>query len=175
MQSGGGGGSTSGCPAVPGEVLLAGDFVSSSSFYGEVAPISTCTTCAAGTAKYYPDSGDPNIVASEQKAIGASGNGPANCANLCVCSADGTCYTRSTQNVNVVLYPYCDGASCAVYVMIVTQDDSAGLQPSNGGPVVTGSAQVDPTTLDYKPVTDPSYPQVTYASCNGCPNGPTSC
>ncbi|CAD5232905.1 unnamed protein product [Bursaphelenchus xylophilus] len=172
---GGGGGSTAqNCPAIAGEVLLAGDFESQSSFYGAVSPVGTCATCAAGQGRYYPDSGIATPEAQDEKAIGGTGNAPTNCANLCVCNAQGTCYVRSDNNVNVALYPYCNAGVCQVYAVIVNQNPGAGLVPTTGGAVISGDNQVD-ANLDPLPVTSGAYPTVTYASCNGCPNGPTTC
>uniref|UniRef100_A0AC35G7Y8 Uncharacterized protein n=1 Tax=Panagrolaimus sp. PS1159 TaxID=55785 RepID=A0AC35G7Y8_9BILA len=46
---------------------------------------------------------------------------------------------------------------------------SAGLIPVGGGTGFPYGNQIDPITLDAKPVTDPSYPQISRVGCNGCP------
>uniref|UniRef100_A0A1I7SA18 Secreted protein n=1 Tax=Bursaphelenchus xylophilus TaxID=6326 RepID=A0A1I7SA18_BURXY len=68
----------------------------------------------------------------------------------------------------------CCAGVCQVYAVIVNQNPGAGLVPTTGGAVISGDNQVD-ANLDPLPVTSGAYPTVTYASCNGCPNGPTTC
>ncbi|KAI6199790.1 hypothetical protein M3Y96_00664400 [Aphelenchoides besseyi] len=150
------------CQAMAGDALLAGDFTVSSTLWGAVSPVASCTNCAASaTANYYPDSGIVVPAASDEKAIGG-----VTCTNLCVCSPDGTCYTRTDQNVNVVLYPYCNAGTCNVYAVVVAQDDTQGI--SDGTTTITAAQQINPATLDRLPITSGQYPEVSYASCSGC-------
>ncbi|KAI6189904.1 hypothetical protein M3Y97_00058800 [Aphelenchoides bicaudatus] len=148
--------------------LLAGSFTVASTFFGAVSPVGQCNSCKAGQASYYPDSGRATPMAEDQKAIGGL-----TCANLCVCSADGTCYTRTDNNVNVVLYPFCDGGSCSVYAVVIAQNDNSGLRGTDGS-TVTAASQIDPVTVNRLPVTSGRYPKITLASCNGC-SSPTTC
>ncbi|KAI6213561.1 hypothetical protein M3Y94_00164400 [Aphelenchoides besseyi] len=145
-----------------GDALLAGDFTVSSTLWGAVSPVASCNNCAASTtANYYPDSTIDVPAASDERAIGG-----VTCDNLCVCSPDGTCYTRTDPNVNVVLYPFCNAGACSVYAVVVAQDDTQGI--SDGTTTVTAAQQINPTTLDRLPITSGQYPEVSYASCNGC-------
>ncbi|KAI6186596.1 hypothetical protein M3Y98_00150000 [Aphelenchoides besseyi] len=176
------------CQAMAGDALLAGDFTVSSTLWGAVSPVASCTNCAASaTANYYPVTKTVNIQIvirtpvllfqlpgnftheyqleindlSDEKAIGG-----VTCTNLCVCSPDGTCYTRTDQNVNVVLYPYCNAGTCNVYAVVVAQDDTQGI--SDGTTTITAAQQINPATLDRLPITSGQYPEVSYASCSGC-------
>ncbi|KAI1719538.1 hypothetical protein Ddc_08752 [Ditylenchus destructor] len=145
------------CAAKQGEVPIYEDssFVIASSFYGQVPSSSTCATCSTGQALYYPDSTEVVPRAASAKAIGGL-----NCANLCLCQADGTCF---------FLYPFCNGADCAVYAIVVGGSDTDGIVTTDGATTVTAASQVNPTTLDMFPVTQDSlYPRITSVSCNGC-------
>ncbi|KAK0401477.1 hypothetical protein QR680_015808 [Steinernema hermaphroditum] len=78
-----------------------------SSLYGKVSPLpSNCPTCSAGSQNVYPNSNDANIVASEQKAIGAF-----TCSNMCICATDGVCYMIKTPTTSAAFYPFCTGYS----------------------------------------------------------------
>ncbi|KAI6242000.1 hypothetical protein M3Y99_00276700 [Aphelenchoides fujianensis] len=150
------------CQEMTGSALLAGDFTVDSTLWGDVQPTDSCSTCAASpTANYYPDSGIDVPAAMNEKAIGG-----VTCMNLCVCSPDGTCFTRTTDNVNVVLYPFCNAGTCAVYAVVVAQDDTQGI--TDGTTTITAAQQIDPATLDRLPITSGQYPEVSYASCSGC-------
>ncbi|KAH7724657.1 hypothetical protein AAVH_07798 [Aphelenchoides avenae] len=164
---------TAQCAAMDGQVLLFTDptFTSGSSAYGEVAPTSTCITCAAGSENYYPDSGEPVIMAVNEAAIAG-----VTCTNMCLCNrATGVCYTRGAGMPNVVLYPYCNAGTCTTYVYIVG-DDADSIVGTDGSSF-TAASQIDTAspTLSPFPVTmEGVYPTIDFASCNGC-NVPRTC
>ncbi|KAK0401475.1 hypothetical protein QR680_015808 [Steinernema hermaphroditum] len=139
-----------------------------SSLYGKVSPLpSNCPTCSAGSQNVYPNSNDANIVASEQKAIGAF-----TCSNMCICATDGVCYMIKTPTTSAAFYPFCTGGTCVTYVLIDGAQDSDGFLATDGSGMMftVGQQFPNPTTTTRFPVTQPNaYMQARSTGCNGCP------
>ncbi|TMS37158.1 hypothetical protein L596_004149 [Steinernema carpocapsae] len=148
------------------KLFLSSSVPTMSTTYGMVAPLaSNCMNCSAGSENVYPDSGSPNLVASDQKAIGSF-----TCTNMCICATDGKCYMIKTPETSAVFYPYCSNGACVTYVIINGAADTDGYVASDGSMFTVGQQFPDSTTTTRFPVTQQNaYMQAQSTGCNGCP------
>jgi hypothetical protein len=139
---------------------------------GKVAPIGTCDVTSEGGISYY-DGTNTNNPAIPSAPYGAGLWNRDGCTSPCICS-DTACYFPQTdppepdsQEPVLDLYPYCSSPNDCFIAAIIS---SSGLLVNINDPsdVYSSDDQIDPVTLDKKPVTGSSYLKATHVSCTGC-------
>ena len=127
--------------------------------------LGVCDTCAAGSQTFWPSATNPSPHLTEP--VEAAGT-LTPCAMPCVCDAAGQCYEPAPGEMPAItLYPYCDAGDC--FVAVFLSSEGSLVTSPGGAPAFNSEAQVDPVSLDVKPVTDPAFPRAASVSCTGCP------
>uniref|UniRef100_A0A7E4VFQ0 Apple domain-containing protein n=1 Tax=Panagrellus redivivus TaxID=6233 RepID=A0A7E4VFQ0_PANRE len=118
----------------------------------------TCAQCEDETVSYFDSATSAQFDLTEFiSAVDTS-----TCANLCICTESGVCYTNE-GDFTFYLYSYCDATNCGMY-FVFGEDETGSFVPTSG----TGTTYI-PDPGYTNPVTDENvYLKGSTISCTMC-------